>query len=98
MTCKLVEGHVRKPAQELRQSLGLDYGAMRLTKSLNATKGVFPVVGSKIEIIECHRFLVRRIVRLARDRHEGRVVMAHVVASHLIRAVGESRRMHVVRG
>jgi len=65
MSRKRVEGHVRKPAQELRQSLGLDHGAMRFTQGLDAAERIRPVVGSKVEIVQRHRFLVCRIVRLA---------------------------------
>src|SRR3954465_11728863 len=42
MPRKRVEGHVRKPAQELRQSLGLDHGAMRFAKALDAADFQLP--------------------------------------------------------
>jgi len=65
MPRKRVEWHVRKPAQKLRQSFGLDHGAMRFTKSLDAAERVLPVVGAEVEVIQCHRFLVCSVVRLA---------------------------------
>jgi len=65
MPRKRVEWHVRKPAQELRQSLGLDHGAVRFTKGLDAAERVLPVVGAEVEIIQRHRLLVCGVVRLA---------------------------------
>ena len=59
-------------------------------------EGIIPVVAAEIEIAECQCLLKHRVVDVAHHRHDDAHLVAHIVASNLIGAVGEAVRMPLV--
>ena len=82
--------------EEVRR-LALQLLAVGLAEHLDAAPRVVGVLALEVPVVERQRLLEPRGVRLLRQRHHRHVVVAHVVAPDLVRAVGEPVRMRVVR-
>src|SRR5215813_8405409 len=72
--------------------------AMRFAEHLHMAQRVGKAGGAEIEVVQGQCLLKFCRVGLARDRHEGRIVVSHVVPADDARAVGEPVRMLVASG
>ena len=71
---------------------------MRGGAHLDQAERIVPVIGPEVEIADRQRLLKHRVVGFAHQRHQDGLVVTHVVAAHLARAVGQTVRMFVVGG
>ena len=90
--------HLQRPQ---RRQLGdvlfaPEHRRLRLADHLDVAERVIRVGAPEVEVVDAQRLLIAGRVRLLRDRQHRLVVVAHVVAPHLVGAVGEAARVLVV--
>ncbi len=73
-----------------------EHGRLRLANHLDVAERVVGARSAEVEIVEAQRLLIAGRVRFLRDGKDGLIVVGHVIAAHLIRAVGEPARVLVV--
>ena len=71
---------------------------LRFADHLDVAHGIVEAVHAEVKIIQAERLLVLGWIRLLGDRQHGLAGVEHVIAPHLIRAVGEAVRMLVIGG
>ena len=78
------------PFEPSRQRFAANLRAMRGRAHLDEAERIIPIVRAEIVIADCERLLKHGVVRLAHQGHQDRLVMAHVVASDLVGAIGQT--------
>ena len=58
---------------------------------------VIPLLTAKVVVAESQRFLENGVVDFGHDGHQHTHVVTHVVASELIRSIGQSLGVRVIR-
>src|SRR2546422_5843303 len=92
-----VLGHeLERPARRDRRRAGLERVPIELADKGNVAHRELPLLRAEVEIVQRECLLEDRRVGTLGEGHEHRVDMAHVVAPHDVRAVGQALRVLVI--
>ena len=95
MGCNLVHAPAGSQSRQARL-VALHHCPIGFAGELHMAHRKIKVGITEIPIVDCRRFLKHRGVGLMGDRHHSLAVVEHVVAPHLIGAVGQATRMVIV--